>query len=128
MNKFTFLVGMVFFIKGMHVREFGFPRIKGPDENKSTQKPFKWKKTNFVTDLPKHSPAARYLVANTSNQSIKFRMHVSVLPQEYNPRYKIPEELKQMKEKGSKLLDEDMLAAPENERIICCHILDIDLD
>jgi len=58
---------MIYFIKGMHVREFGFPRIKDPDEKKSNQKPFKWKKTNFVTDLPKHGPAARYLVANTSN-------------------------------------------------------------
>jgi hypothetical protein len=50
-------------------------------------------------------------------------MHVSVLPQEYNPRYKIPDELVRMKVKGTKLLEEDMIAPPEKERIICCHIL-----
>ena len=61
------LEGMLYFIKGMHVREFGFPRIQNSNEGKSSQKAFKWKKTNFVTDLPKHSPGARYLVANTSN-------------------------------------------------------------
>ena len=58
---------MVYFIKGMHVREFGFPRLKESDDGKSSQKHFKWKKTNFVTDLPKYHPVARYLVANTQN-------------------------------------------------------------
>jgi hypothetical protein len=61
------LEGMLYFIKGLHVREFGFPRIPNSDGGKSNPKPFKWKKTNFMTDLPKHSPAVRYLVAHTNN-------------------------------------------------------------
>ena len=43
------------------MREFGFPRIR--DKEGSQIKNYKWKKTNFVTDLPKHSPISRYLVA-----------------------------------------------------------------
>ena len=42
-------------------------------------KKFMWKKTNFVTDLPKHSPIARYLVGKTSNKMPNLYMHVSVL-------------------------------------------------
>ena len=53
-------------------------------------------------------------------------MHVSVLPQEYNPRYKVPEELRRMKAKGLKLLDEDLNPSPYHERIICCHIKDME--
>ena len=117
---------MLYFIKGMHVRHFGFPRIRDTADGKSNQKPYKWKKTNFVTDLPKHSPACRYLVAHTSNQSDKFRMHVVFLPQEYNLKYKLTEELKRMKVKNQKLLDEDVNPDPRFERIICCHILEMD--
>jgi hypothetical protein len=72
---------MVYFIKAMHLHEFGFPRIKD-EQNKasSNQKPYKWKKTFFVTDLPKHQPTARYLVAKTTNRKDShFFMHVSVL-------------------------------------------------
>jgi hypothetical protein len=46
--------GMVYFMKGMHLREFGFPRLKDDINQQRTEKPYKWKKTNFVTDLPKH--------------------------------------------------------------------------
>mmetsp|Transcript_37788 Transcript_37788/g.27839 ORF Transcript_37788/g.27839 Transcript_37788/m.27839 type:complete len:127 (+) Transcript_37788:329-709(+) len=56
--------GMFYFIKGMHLREFGFPRQKDLD-NLQKLKLFKWKKTNFVTDLPKHQPVIRYLVAKS---------------------------------------------------------------
>lgn len=58
----------------MHLREFGFPRIKEKEEELDKKllrfinlkkKLFKWKKTNFVTDLPKHAPIVRYLVAKS---------------------------------------------------------------
>lgn len=117
---------MLYFIKGLHVREFGFPRIPNSDGGKSNHKPYKWKKTNFMTDLPKHSPAVRYLVAHTNNQQSKFRMHASVLPQEYDPRYKKSYELQKMRGNKVKLLEEDINPSPNHERIICCHIKDMD--
>lgn len=39
--------GQIYFIKGWHLREFGFPRAN------DLRKIFKWKKMNFTTDLPK---------------------------------------------------------------------------
>jgi hypothetical protein len=97
--------GMVYFMKGMHLREFGFPRLKDDINQQRTEKPYKWKKTNFVTDLPKHQPTARYLVAKTTNRKDShFFMHVSILHRgnsliifnnlEYDPNYKVPSELK----------------------------------
>lgn len=115
---------MLYFIKDMHVREFGFPRLKESTDGTSQQKRYKWKKTNFVTDLPKHKPLARYLVAKTCNESLKFSMHVSVDYREYNDRYKNPAVLKMLKSKNSKLLDEDKYPPPEHERIMCCHVLE----
>ena len=72
---------MIYFMKGFHLREFGFPRLKEEgNSSNSAQKPYKWKKTNFVTDLPKHAPTARYLVAKTQNRpDSHFFMHVSIL-------------------------------------------------
>lgn len=68
----SYIVGMIFYIKGQHLRNFGFPRLKEdnmtPVYGKGKLKRFLWKKTNFVTDLPKHSPIARYLVAHTSSK------------------------------------------------------------
>jgi hypothetical protein len=49
--------GQIYFIKGWHLREFGFPR------DASVKKKFKWKKMNFTTDLPKNNPICTYLVA-----------------------------------------------------------------
>ena len=66
------LDGLIYFIKGMHLREYGFPRKK-EDTSKGLElkkKSFKWKKTNFVTDLPKHNPIVRYLVAKSRNPSL----------------------------------------------------------
>lgn len=88
----------------MHLRHFGFPRLLEDEEgsmdskkNNQTQlKKFLWKKTNFVTDLPKHMPIARYLVAKTSNLKDHFYMHVSILHNEYNPNYKVPSELQKL--------------------------------
>jgi hypothetical protein len=45
--KFKFIDGQFYFIKGWHLREFGFPRAN------EIRKVFKWKKMNFTTDLPK---------------------------------------------------------------------------
>lgn len=118
----------------MHLRHFGFPRLLEDDEgsmdskkNNQTQlKKFLWKKTNFVTDLPKHMPIARYLVAKTSNLKDHFYMHVSILHNEYNPNYKVPSELQKLQEKKQKLFDEDIHPAKEHERLIMCHMLQKD--
>lgn len=64
------------------MREYGFPRLLGEFNTKT----FKWKKTNFVTDLPKHSPISRYIVAKTKNRDSNFRMHVSILYHGKNER------------------------------------------
>lgn len=42
---------------------------------------FKWKKTNFVTDVPKHSPISKYLVAKTKFANGEYFMHAAVLHQ-----------------------------------------------
>lgn len=78
---------MIYFLKGYHLRLFGFPRLQNDQEvnedgaGNNTEKDYKWKKTNFVTDLPKHTPLARYLVAQTRNKEDIYFMHVSVLRQ-----------------------------------------------
>ena len=64
--------GMVYFIKGWHLREFGFPR------REELRKVFKWKKMNFTTDLPKNDPLCSYLVATGRVGTDCFRMHVVV--------------------------------------------------
>lgn len=43
------------------------------------KKEFKWKKTNFVTDLPKHAPIVRYLVAKSKFNNGEYFMHAAVL-------------------------------------------------
>ena len=53
-------------------------------------------------------------------------MHASVLPDEYDERYKITEELKKMRAKSVKFLDEDLTPDPYHERIICCHMRDME--
>ena len=73
------LDGMVYFLKGLHIREFGFPR----DE---MVKDWKWKKMNFTTDLPKRKPYVTYVVASAmrahlieESENAEFRMH-AVIP------------------------------------------------
>ena len=46
-TKYVFIDGMLYFVKGWHLRMFGFPRTS------AVKKIFKWKKMNFTTDLPK---------------------------------------------------------------------------
>ena len=64
--------GKIYFIKGWHLREFGFPR------KEDLRKKFKWKKMNFTTDLPKNDPLCSYLVATGRVGPECYRMHVVV--------------------------------------------------
>ena len=64
--------GKIYFIKGWHLREFGFPR------KEELRKKFKWKKMNFTTDLPKNDPLCSYLVATGRVGKECYRMHVVV--------------------------------------------------
>ena len=50
---------MIYFIKGWHIREFGFPRVE------DIKKVYMWKKMNFTTDLPKNDPICTYLVSSS---------------------------------------------------------------
>ena len=70
--------GKIYFIKGWHLREFGFPR------KEDLRKKFKWKKMNFTTDLPKNDPLCSYLVATGRVGKECYRMHVVVNSQEYS--------------------------------------------
>ncbi|CDW80376.1 UNKNOWN [Stylonychia lemnae] len=65
--------GQIYFIKGWHLREFGFPR------DQLIKKRYKWKKMNFTTDLPKNNPLCTYLVASAKYDSELLRMHVVAL-------------------------------------------------
>ena len=65
--------GQIYFIRGWHLREFGFPR------DKDVNKIFKWKKMNFTTDLPKNNPLCTYLVASAKHNNEFLRMHVVAL-------------------------------------------------
>jgi hypothetical protein len=49
------------------------------------KKSFKWKKTNFVTDLPKHAPIIRYLVAKSKAHEGEYFMHAAVFVQGMKP-------------------------------------------
>jgi hypothetical protein len=83
--------GQIYFIKGWHLREFGFPRAN------DLRKTFKWKKMNFTTDLPKQDPICTYLVATGKVDAECYRMHVVVNSLEYNKVYRNSEMLKYLK-------------------------------
>ena len=85
------LDGQFYFIKGWHLREFGFPRAN------ELKKVFKWKKMNFTTDLPKQDPICSYLVATGKVEDECYRMHVVVNSQEYSKEYRKSEVLKELK-------------------------------
>jgi hypothetical protein len=80
--------GQIYFIKGWHLREFGFPRQDG------LRKEFKWKKMNFTTDLPKNAPLCSYLVATGKVEGECYRMHVVVNSREYSRLYRQSDVLK----------------------------------
>lgn len=87
------LDGQIYFIKGWHLREFGFPRAT------DLHKMFKWKKMNFTTDLPKNNPVCSYLVATGKVEEECYRMHVVVNSLEYSNEYRKSEVLKDLKSK-----------------------------
>ena len=69
--------GMIYFLQGENIEsDFGFPRL-------DIKKSFKWKKTNFTTDIPKKRPLVKYLVASATKYQEKgkpnFRMHAVIL-------------------------------------------------
>lgn len=85
------IAGQIYYIKGWHLREFGFPRAN------DLRKVFKWKKMNFTTDLPKQDPICSYLVATGKVEDECYRMHVVANSQEYNNKYRKSEVLKLLK-------------------------------
>ena len=131
------LDGQMYFIRGWHLREFGFPRTN------DVKKVFKWKKMNFTTDLPKQDPICSYLVATGKVESECYRMHVVVNSREYNKEYRKSDVLKELKfcqtvyernnrntpgfrhqdKEKQKLLPQDREA--NTERIILCHVTKI---
>lgn len=69
--------GQIYFLQGENIEnDFGFPRL-------DIKKAYKWKKTNFTTDIPKKKPLVRYLVASATRFQEKgkpsFRMHAVIL-------------------------------------------------
>lgn len=124
-HPLTFTDGQIYFIRGWHLREFGFPRA----DNK--RKVFKWKKMNFTTDLPKQDPICTYLVATGKIDEECYRMHVVVNSKEYNAEYRNSQVLHRLKKEyvargkhdRSKLLPEDRKA--NTERMILCHIMKV---
>lgn len=102
-------------MRGWHLREFGFRFPKGEEKTKR----YKWKKTNFTTDLPKHDRLCTYLVAKTTSGMQQFRMHVVASALEYSQEYRNPEVLKAIRGQPSKLLLEDQEQG--TERVLLCH-------
>jgi len=123
------LDGQIYFIKGWHLREFGFPRANDLRKN------FKWKKMNFTTDLPKQDPICSYLVATGKVDDECYRMHVVVNSNEYNKEYRRSDVLKELKSKmeGKSTSEKEkdkqkLLPCDRNsntERIILCHVIRI---
>lgn len=116
----------MYFLKGWHLREFGFPR-------NDSDKKFKWKKMNFTTDLPKHSPDCTYLVATCRFGKESYRMHVVTLSSgtsiflnlsEYSVKYRKPEVLKYLRVNKLKLLEEDQTT--QTDRVLLCHCLSLE--
>ena len=113
--------GLVYFIRGWHLREFGFPRAE------NVKKVFKWKKMNFTTDLPKNDPICTYLVSSSRVSQASFRMHVVTNSKEYNKEYRNSDILKQLKMGIGEGLDKKKLLPEDrnsgNKRVIVCHVL-----
>lgn len=82
--------GMIYFIKGLHLREFGFPRTP------TTKKRFKWKKMNFTTQIPKDNPVSTYLVATgkDSKSGKSYRMHVVVESKDYHMSHSLADAIR----------------------------------
>ena len=77
--------GFIYFIQGKNIEnDFGFPRVE-------IKKSYKWKKTNFITDIPKKNPLVKYLVASATKIQEKskhaFRMHAVILNENCDDSY-----------------------------------------
>ena len=69
--------GLIYYLQDQSLKELGFPRIKG------LKKRYKWKKMNFVTNLPKQNPKVTYLVATGKLGQSCFRMHIVYYKEDY---------------------------------------------
>lgn len=83
--------GYIYFMQGTSIgSEFGFPRVE-------QKKLFKWKKMNFITELPKRNPVVNYIVAsavrcerflqNRNEEGPVFKMHAVVLSEQKGNSY-----------------------------------------
>lgn len=83
--------GFIYFMEGSSIgSEFGFPRVE-------QKKVFKWKKMNFITELPKRNPLVNYIVASAvrcegfftkgAAEGPTFRMHAVVLSEQKGKSY-----------------------------------------
>jgi hypothetical protein len=141
------LDGFLYFVRGLHLQDFGFPRVKGnsckmPSLTDSTtpsrgaandmqplfNKRFKWKKINYKTFLPKHAPVVAYIVAKTNNNDQHFMMHAAASTREFNTDYTKSEINRTLKKSNSRLLEEDQKPGNEIQRVIVCHIKHKDPD
>lgn len=88
---YNFLGGQLYFIRDLHLQDFGFPRVREQQTQTSYVqfgKRFKWKKINYKTLLPKHAHIVAYLVAKTNNyQNQQFMMHAAAHANEFNINY-----------------------------------------
>jgi hypothetical protein len=120
----------LYFIRDLHLQDFGFPRVRVPatKTNDYTQfgKRFKWKKINYKTLLPKHAHVVAYLVAKTNNyQNQQFMMHAAAHAREFDVRYTQTEFTKQIRADSaskSRLSKDDRNASAEVQRVIVCHV------
>lgn len=69
--------GLIYYLKGQSLKDLGFPRVKG------LKKRFKWKKMNFITNLPKQKPRVTYLVATGKLGHLCYRMHIVYYDEQY---------------------------------------------
>ena len=78
-----YLDGLLYFVEGATIgSDFGFPRL-------GIRKRFKWKKMNFITDLPKRDPLFSNIVASalkcekffpgSNDDGPVYRMHAVIL-------------------------------------------------
>lgn len=90
-----------------------------------------------MTDLPKHAPVSRYLVAKTKFEGGEYFMHAAVLLPgkiifetiwgshfrvEYHDDYKNRVALEKMRGRKAKLREEDQEINVNSDRLIVCHI------
>jgi hypothetical protein len=120
------LDGQLYFIRNLHLQDFGFPRVRQPSTKIQCVKRFKWKKINYKTLLPKHQHIVAYLVAKTNNfKAQQFMMHAAAHGKEFDTRYTKTEFTRQIRQESgsrSRLSLADRQADKEVQRVIVCHV------